>query len=70
MFDVYLLKKIHILKRTIVNFCIRTINPEQGLKLKIIQNATKGCVFYLGVGFVGFILKQMKYLVQILYDAI
>ena len=55
------MKGIHILKKTIVNLSMRTINHEQRFDLKIILNATKRCVYYLGVGFVGFILKQIKF---------
>ena len=48
---------------------MHTINPEQGLELiLIILNASKRYVY--GVGFVCFILKQIRYLVQILYNAI
>ena len=34
---------------------------EEGLELKIILNATKRCIYYLGVWFVDFILKQINY---------
>ena len=40
---------------------MRTINRERGLEVKI-----KKMCLCLGVGFVGFILKQRKYLVHAL----
>ena len=56
LFDVYLLlyRRTHF-KRIIVNFSVLTINPELGLELEIILNASKRWV-----EFVGFILKQIK----------
>ena len=37
--------KYTFFKRTIVNFSMGTIQPEQGLEMKISLNVTKRCVY-------------------------
>ena len=38
-------KEKHILKGTILNLSMHTINREQGFEFKIILNASKRCVY-------------------------
>ena len=71
LFNVYLLRKNTFQKELSLIFSMRTIlKPWARSWVENHSKWIKKMHLCLGVGFVSFILKQIKYLVQILYGAI